>query len=180
MPTGRDSVRLATHRSIHLPLACASFPPAGSSLKADWQATSPDHSPFMCWAKDTGRIGWCQHCPNMQPRVGSRSPRVVGTAPDRGWNQADVPSISCRRGADRVVLELGHATGAVPRNHGCWPLHPSLGGWTSLGWMCAPSITLVDRIGLRYPNQSETLYLQNLIEYDRTFTKAISAVGSLN
>ena len=32
------------------PFTCplpASFPPAGSSLKADWQATSPDHSPFM-------------------------------------------------------------------------------------------------------------------------------------
>ena len=60
------------------PFTCplpASFPPTGSSLKADWQATSPDHSPFMVGPKDTGPIGWCQlvgRC--RQPRPPSRGP----------------------------------------------------------------------------------------------------------
>lgn len=95
------------------PFTCllpASFPPSGSSLKADWQATSPDHSPFMVGSRiqvGSGGVNIVRTCrPGLVP---DHRRLVVGTAPDRGWNQAGVPSVSCRKeGQTRCPEWMAH------------------------------------------------------------------------
>ena len=60
------------------PFTCplpASFPPAGSSLKADWQATSPDHSPFMVGARIPAGSGGVNIGPNAA--TGLRAPKAA-------------------------------------------------------------------------------------------------------
>ena len=148
------------------PFTCplpASFPPAGSSLKADWQATSPDHSPFLVGPRIQVGSGGVNNVRNLQPRFGSRSQPIAGVAPDGGWNEGCVPAVPCLQGAGRCRGGTD-CPGTEPRNRGCdlksQPLVPApIIGGISLDLMCVTPITSSDQMGLRYPNQSEILYL---------------------
>lgn len=62
-------------------------------------------------------------------------------------------------GAERIVPEPSRATGVVSLNHNRSPPRPFLEVWIGPGLMRVPAITSSERIGLRFPNQSEILYL---------------------
>lgn len=125
------------------PFTCplpASFPPAGSSLKADWQATSPDHSPFMVGPRiqvGSGGVNIVRTCSH--GLVPNRSRSWARLRTEDGTKAAFRLSPACKvrggAGAERIVPAPSHATGVVPRNHNRWFSHPSLGG-SALTW-CA-------------------------------------------
>ena len=142
------------------PFTCplpASFPPAGSSLKADWQATSPDHSPFMVDSRiqaGPGGVNNGLNAPRVcacQPMADPRRARADAEPPVN--EGADRGSAGCRDGRTSGVggfLKGAKRCGAMPRRnrtarnrttrqapspatmvvgprHGCWAAGPVSG-----------------------------------------------------
>ena len=136
------------------PFTCplpASFPPSGSSLKADWQATSPDHSPFMVGPRiqvGSGGVNIVRIC--RHGLVPDHRRLVVGTAPDRGWNQAGVPSVPCRKGRSNSVPRVDGASGSecgiCPRSvtHILCPQRASLSPGIGACMVCDDEIVLLE------------------------------------
>lgn len=141
------------------PFTCplpASFPPAGSSLKADWQATSPDHSPFMVGSRIQAGSGGVN--------IGPNAPKgLFPFAADRGRGFG--------KRMERRLRPLPKRCGTMQERNGLFrnqccasqplPLVPApVVGRLDQPWLDVPVGNHVgERIGFRCPNQDIFLYL---------------------